>query len=230
MTKYSIIPLTAMPEIRIRNSTQYFVPELVEAVDKVWSEAYVSNQELHDGRIFSVESASVDVIIGSWLPYRFFYACSRDEMVAAKLFVCPLAITGICVTIDGEILLGRRSAFSTQYPGAWDILPAGSVDLSTENHTTPDVKTQLMAELAEEVGDVEVQSVDLKYIARHPDYGPVDIVYLIKLAAKRKDVVPALSSEHSQIAYFKIGEGLPDNITKPAALLLEKFIKDKGYL
>jgi len=218
---YSITPITVLPEINVQDDQHSFSPELVEAVDKLWAKASASNRELHDGRVFAVESVDVDLIVGSWLPYRFFYASNKDAALAPRLPIFPLAVTGICHTVDYKILLGRRNLYSTQSPGDWDILPAGSVDLSIEGSTSPDVATQLMSEMREEVGNVEIESVTLQYFARQPNSGPVDLVYLIKLASNDTEVTLSYSDEHTELLFFDLRDSFPDGLAKSAAAILE---------
>ena len=82
-----------------------------------------------------------------------------------ELGITPLAVSGITYYQSDDqkvFLLAKRSDKVTQFPGMFELVPSGSIDVSVINSATSEVdfKGQLIKELEEEIGVDEDQVIN----------------------------------------------------------------------
>jgi hypothetical protein len=122
-------------------------------VERAWAQAQARlDGKLFNGRVFSVDMLTPDLVCGHWTEFRRIVAQMHRHDLHPQLGVRPLAVGGLICGPDG-IVFGRRPARSVYQPGEWQLAPAGSVDAGCARADgTIDVLHQLMAELHEELG------------------------------------------------------------------------------
>jgi len=133
-----------------------WVPEGVDLgeVDALWRVLVESNPRYHDGDCVHVLGVVRNGHAGATIhlaptSYRF-HAVRR---LGLDTGVRPLGVKGLCVAPgpDGPgLLAGRRSGASGSYPGCWEYLPGGGVDLRPDG--TVDPVATIRHEIRDEIG------------------------------------------------------------------------------
>ena len=128
------------------------VPLSMQAeVDACWLQAQRMNPRLHDGQVAVMMSWQMEgeelCAQTCFLPYRLFMA----ELCCMALGLRTLGVSGI-VRSGQHFILGRRSQAMTQYPGAWELMPAGTVQAGNVQNGRLDLEAQILVELQEEAG------------------------------------------------------------------------------
>lgn len=177
-------------------------PALERQIDTAWRTIRASEPQLFDGALLSVRDLRVDSgtvrIEAEVVGYRDFVVQRRG---LASLGVRPLGVTGI-TRAGHDVLLGRRTANVTQYPGLWEPVPAGSVSPSEAADVLED---QLLAELREEagIGRAEVDSMALVGVVDDEADHVVDLCFVLTVAqaaARRAVAAHANPAEHEELA------------------------------
>ncbi|MDK2954764.1 MAG: hypothetical protein PWQ57_260 [Desulfovibrionales bacterium] len=125
-------------------------------IDEIWEMGVAESQgRLFNGRLLHFVSATprqgVVDIQGFFVDYKAFWANRREPSLA--LDIQPVGVSGLTITQDGWIMLARRSASVTQYPGRLELLPSGGIDdAHLANGGAIDHHAALLQELAEEAG------------------------------------------------------------------------------
>ena len=177
------------------------------AVEAAWRTILAAEPQLFDGRLLSVRDLRVEggtaKIEAEVVGYRDFVVQRRG---LADLGVRPLGVTGITRAGDG-VLLGRRTADVTQYPGRWEPVPAGSVSPSDAAHVLED---QLLTELREEagIGRADVESIAVVGVVDDEADDVVDVCFALTVpesVARRAVAEHANPGEHDELALRPAG-------------------------
>ena len=149
--------------------------DLERRVGTLW-EAACARHSLFNGRVFSVDGVTPNVISGHWTEYRRAVAQMQDPALRHELGVRNLAVCGVIQGPDG-VLMGRRAANAIYQPGLWQLPPAGSVDDSAATAEGADLRHALMAELREELGlkPDDVRDFQPLCLVEHPGSGVTDL-------------------------------------------------------
>lgn len=127
-------------------------PELEAGIAAAWSVAQRrANGRLFNGRVFSVESAEADRIVGHLVDYRLAVAAFGDPLLATALNIRPLSVSGVLRCPDG-IVFGRRTEAATHEAGFWQTPPAGSLGPAAVRNGRVEPERQIRRELEEELG------------------------------------------------------------------------------
>lgn len=142
-----LIPLRRPPRLSVVEGR--FVPRDVplDEVDAAWERLRRRVPRAHDGPMLHVLGTGRDGHGGVSIhcvqtSYRF-HAVGREGLDTG---VRPLGVKAICVTPEGRLLMARRSVETLNYPGAWEFVPAGTM----EPGVAPD--DMVLRELREETG------------------------------------------------------------------------------
>ncbi len=132
--------------------------DLEEPIKAYWdSVSEKDSSQYHDGVIFhmvdwKMHGVHVDVQVCP-LKYRHFLY-NRDHP-ESDLRLHVIGISGITIRDESnsrEVLLGQRSRQVTQYSGAWELVPSGSIDATTLIGRKIDIEAMICQELEEETG------------------------------------------------------------------------------
>lgn len=99
-----------------------------------WTQARASNPALHDGPIWSVDSAAVEphsvleVVLRPDRYWRLALGAREPEVAAVRLLGVKACIVGNDRNSEPHVLIARRAHWVRAYPGQWEICPAGGVD------------------------------------------------------------------------------------------------------
>jgi hypothetical protein len=142
------------PRIEIRRGDD--PPELPAAeegaVDELWRAAVAESPSLWNGAVavhrgHRVLASGTLVVDGAVSEYRYVYAQLHGR---GPGWARPLAVSAVAVDADGRVLLGRRSGSVTEYPGWYELVPAGGLPAEKLEGTA--YLGQVEAELVEETG------------------------------------------------------------------------------
>lgn len=142
------------PDVRVR-AVRPMPPlpaTLDVAVGAMWERATARAPGLFNGRVFSVDLITPDLICGHWTEFRRVVAQMEQPDLHARLGVRCLAAGGVVAGPDG-VVFGRRPRDAVYQAGEWQLPPAGSVDPSAlRAEGVVDVVAALLTELTEELG------------------------------------------------------------------------------
>ncbi len=178
-------------------------PCLQEKVDKLWEEERRKNSHLFDGVIFSAVDISSTRLLGHWVSYRYALAVYRQPLLAEELRVNPVAVNGFSVA-SGHVLLARREANVSQYPGCWELAPSGGIDPKAASGTSIDYRCALLTELEEETGidRAQVTSIDPFVLVFDSLTGSWEMV--LKMPMTLDIEKPMRSSEYSEFIWVEL--------------------------
>lgn len=105
----------------------------------------------------------------------------------------PIGLSGLVINADSEVLLGRRSAQVTHFPGYWEALPAG-----TFSAASLDYKAHLAEEFHEETGlpESSIQQIRFFCLSYDHHYDLYDINCVIELKSSI-DIKTLVSQEYT---------------------------------
>lgn len=152
--KNKSIPLFSNYSIRVHPHPSPFqlMPEEEDLVEEIWKKE-MERQEGHlfNGQLFTALEVTPSLLIGQFIPYKLYIAQLREPKLRQKLSFYPVCITGY--TTDGQsILIGKRASYVTQYPGFWELVPSGGIDMHSVQDNKIDLFLQFQIELREEAG------------------------------------------------------------------------------
>ena len=107
---------------------------------------------LFNGRVFSVDAITPDLITGHLTEFRRAVAQMERPELFAELGVRSLAVCGVLRCASG-VVVGRRHRAAIYQAGMWQLPPAGSVDAgAVAEDGSVNLRRQLLGELREELG------------------------------------------------------------------------------
>lgn len=155
------------------------LPPPIEAeIDAIWrmEQARLGNV-LFNGRVFSGDVITPELVTGHWTEYRRIVAQLRRPELYEAIRIRPLAVGGIIHSPDGFIF-GRRQPKAVYQAGEWQLPPAGNVDPTCEGpNGEVNVTAMLLTELGEELGLTpdQVHSPKPVAIVEHLDVHILDL-------------------------------------------------------
>jgi hypothetical protein len=161
--------------VRVVRPMPALSPELDAEVERLWQAAVArvaagGAGTLFNGRIFSADSITPDLIAGHLTEFRRVVAQIERPALFDTLGLKPLAVCGVVHCADG-VVFGRRHVSAVYQAGMWQLPPAGSVDGHAVNAGgTVALNRQLLDELREELG-LSASDVDTPLplcIVEHP--------------------------------------------------------------
>ncbi|OZG73778.1 hypothetical protein BTA51_08180 [Hahella sp. CCB-MM4] len=165
-------------QIRIRPIEQPYIPTLViKDSEDLWQQSLQENPNLFDSTISVYHSHfwEEDVLVINVQPgrYRDFYLARK----AGNPFPA-LGVNGVMRdTHPDSILIGKRSVTCTEYPGAWETVPAGGIP-----YDSPDWQAAIIQEAIEEttVQEENIKQVEAVGLFLDKHHGVYDVVCTLK--------------------------------------------------
>jgi len=210
------------------------LPEGVDAaVERLWQAAIHRVEaggagRLFNGRVFSADTITPDLITGHMTEFRRIVAQMDDPSLGGVLGLRPLAVCGVLHCADG-IVIGRRPGGAVYQAGLWQLPPAGSVD---HHALRPDggidLIGQVRMELAEELGLTPDQLLSVRPLVavEHPGSRVTDLGIALKTALSAEEVIAAhrarANTEYECLTVVPFAsvaafvEGLGDTLVPPA--------------
>ena len=181
-------------DIEIYISEGHF-PEIADEekrrIETIWESA-LKQKSLADESVLYYQShiSLVDklVVRAFWGSYRFFFARQMDPSLDTP-FV-PLAVSGICVNGDDQVLIGRRRNV-VEYRGYLEFVPSGGINGRSAGVATLDYRCQLKEEFVQET-ELDISSISfMKPLGLVRDFKNqvVDICCLIQVDTPSSEVL-----------------------------------------
>jgi len=167
------------------------------AYQTYWEEMKQEPERFFDGKIFQIESFHPKKVIGSWADYGL-YAVTQIKKESVPSFWTG-GVMALCVQ-EGRVLMARRSEKVFQYPGYWEIAPAGSISPISGQEVNP--RSLIEQEAREELGTL---LEDIKPLVALVDRESslIDFVYAAKIP---KETGIQLSSEYDVHEWVPLNE------------------------
>ncbi len=182
MTNFNTTPLS---EDTIICQSPYFYPppEIQEKLDILWNQGIYTQPKLFNGKIYVLVKISDNTLEISESEYKLSFGLKKSPDLISRIPVRPLAVTGLLICPEG-LVLGQRGRDVTSETGLWEPAPSGSL-----SHPNP--KTQILEELAEELGLTAdlVHSINYLGIIEDLASGIIDIILEIRTNIHFKEIV-----------------------------------------
>jgi len=196
------------PRIELRRGDD--PPELPAAeegaVDELWRAAVAENPSLWNGEVavhrgHRVLASGTLVVDDAVCEYKYVYAQLHGR---GPGWARPLAVSAVVVDAAGRVLLGRRSGSVTEYPGRYELVPAGGLPVGKLEGTA--YLGQVEAELVEEtgIGPENVQEAVPFCLVYDRIHRVFDVGVKLTLSC-RVDVSTLASEEHADFVALEPG-------------------------
>ncbi|HEX4352402.1 MAG TPA: hypothetical protein VHZ95_05795 [Polyangiales bacterium] len=193
----------AVPERTWNDDVQQRVAEL-------WAEEQRRSPALFEGTLLTFVARTDAGLLGRFVDYRYYVAQRRDPSLRSELAITPLSVCGL-IDCAGEVAFAERSADSTQYPGAIELIPSGGIDKAQlREDGSVDHRAQLVQELAEEtgIGAAEIVSVQMAALLRDEIDEVVDIASIIVVTPAARAIAERTiargTGEHRALVWIAI--------------------------
>jgi hypothetical protein len=139
--------------VRVTKPMPDLTPPIEAEIDAIWRmEQSRLGNVLFNGRVFSGDVITPELVTGHWTEYRRIVAQLRRPELYEHIRIRPLAVGGVIQSPDGFIF-GRRQPKAVYQAGEWQLPPAGNVDPTCEGpNGEVNVTAMLLTELGEELG------------------------------------------------------------------------------
>lgn len=150
MTDVRFVAIASGFEVVLAREPLELRPEQREAVERVWSaEGERLGAPPADPQVLLHVRSDRRRLVGRLAPWSVCLAARRAPEVFAGWAPLPVGVSGL-VTLAGRVLLGRRAARASAWPGRWELVPSGPLDGRAAAHGRVDFVAQLLRELGEQ--------------------------------------------------------------------------------
>lgn len=175
-------------------------------VDELWNAA----QKRHEGKLFNGKLLNYlkfekGRLFGSFVEYKYYMA-QRDDFKLKQCFrIRPIAISCLC-TFQGRVLVGKRSALVTDYPGFYELVPSGGIDPAVVENGKVNLVRQTFIELLEETG-IESKQVGTCYpLALFEDFISDSVEICMRIELNNDQLSPLENGEYSQLKWMPFSQ------------------------
>lgn len=193
-------------------------------IETIWQSA-LKQKSLTDESVLYYQShisqGNKLVVKAFWGSYRFFFARQIDPSLDIP-FV-PLAVSGICVNDDDQVLIGRRRNVA-EYLGYLEFVPSGGINSPPAGGATLDYRNQLIEEFVEETG-LDIGSISfVKPLGLIKDFKNqvVDICCLIQVKTSLSTVLQN-TLEYEELSWIKQSAVEAETFVPTSIALLDLF-------
>jgi hypothetical protein len=188
-------------------------------IEHLWSEEIKRcGPHLFNGQLLCHVRHDASKLIGQFVQYKHYLAVLREPELRKKIPINALGISGM--TFSGpHVLIGKRAAFVTDFPGWYECAPSGGLDPAMAVKGVIDPKTPFVRELLEETGIAEKDVLSTRVLRLIYDndthlYEIHAVITVDETLATKK--LPA-SEEYQELLWVtkeKIGEFLNKHVGK----------------
>jgi hypothetical protein len=157
--------------------------QTAERVHSIWSDAKKIQPSLYDDGLLCVEKFDEKAVYCYEAPYSYYFA-QRDHEFKEIPKLIAFAVTGV-ILVDGFLIIGRRAAKVTTYPGKLELAPSGTISASMiGDGNLIDYEKQLVEEMYEEL-NIQHHHVDsMEPLALTPDPSAASLELFCQLNLK----------------------------------------------
>lgn len=222
----SLVYVTIVGDNNNDQSVVHYPPDIVAKANAHWKDIISVKPNLFDGPIWCVvnhkeeKTTNGRLVHHLWLQrssYRFVLLSCKIATTSEynnKDFCCSaLGVSAICITSDGMIILGKRSAHCGTSPNKWHLVPAGTVD-------RPNIFAVLVDELHEELNvrpiNAKIRVVGMLNTGAELNYKP-EMVYAIQIQEKHTEI-RVQNDEHQKLAFYPVHDEKDNNWRKKTTI------------
>jgi len=186
--------------LRVHQGIRPYQSESVaKKVEAIWkAEREKKGDKLFNGEVLTFLSFVDGVVEAGITDYKTFLAQPRDPSLYEDLGVRTLAVSGL-VTVDDEIIFGKRAEHLTQHPGLWELVPSGGMDVSNSPID------QFFLELEEELGipKSRVLSTSVFLVVEDLIAHTMDFCVMAELSGSRQELESFINRHTGEYSEFK---------------------------
>ncbi|MBS0655482.1 MAG: hypothetical protein JSR46_06890 [Verrucomicrobia bacterium] len=201
-------PLSSKVRIHLSQEPLLELPLPFEVeVEKIWQEQNEVKNNLYNTPLLSYVSHDEQRIFGQFVEYRHFVACQYHPELRKSLNVCPLSVSGLCLS-DDHILVGKRDMKLSTYGGYYECIPSGTIEARAYSHGEVDFFMQLAWELEEEahIGEKMIQEIHPLGLFYDEKMGIYDIGMWVRLDLLKQERRNEGSEEYPMIEWMPIAK------------------------
>ena len=214
----------------VSNQPREYPDDIKVSAEKHWLARKEINANLFDGPVWCMHSWRLEelsiILTIELTTYKYIlYMLFNPGMAGIPPELRPNALgsSGITITSDGKIVLGRRKTNVGTAPSVWHLVPAGNVD---SYDTIGHIKAELLEELAVTLNASDSLSVYGMFNAGKEQGEKTEMVFVIRLASisfeelcKRFKKLDPNANEHEKlIGVTKVPHDLPMTCVAKAVL------------
>jgi len=220
-----VVEMIGEIHVKVVDNPRKFDPEMVQQVDRIWSEA-ARTSNLSDDTVLYYLSHETDgtrcTISVFQESYRYTFA--RYVQPSLDIPYPSLAVSGIVLDNDGWILVGRRRKVS-EYSGRYEFVPSGSLSAKCVNGLDVNYIQQVIDEFEEESGlaSQDILSIDSLGLIMDLKHRVLDIGCKIRVGGSRLKTLIA-TNEYSDLQWMTMTQ-VSDIEVIPTSGALLKLLK-----
>lgn len=206
--EYQTFPLSSQLRIIIEEPAVPFTLSESEnrCVEDVWeAEMQLKHGNLFNGQLLCYSKHTEDCLYGYFTDYKHYIAFLRNPYLRSLIQICPLGISAM--TISGSrILLGKRGAYVTQYPGYYECAPSGGLSKEMVNGNEIRFSKPFEEELYEETGidQKSIQAVTPKYLILDAKSSSYEIIASMELSQSVGELTLNPTDEYETLIWVDI--------------------------
>lgn len=208
ITNYEVITIGPDFEVIVLENEHPPIPSKTDAItiERCWSEAQDKRGgSLFNGKLLNYIAFDNGKLTGKFVDYKLYIAQLAIPKLEQSLHIQPISISCIC-SFKGKQLLGKRSQKVTEFPGYYELVPSGGIDLSNVVKGRVDLLSQALQELEEETsfGREQVKSMVPFALVRELSSGRCEVCIKIDLDSDKTSEKNKLENgvEYSELLWM----------------------------
>lgn len=207
------------PEISVEDSRQ---------LEAIWRDAQEKKSVVDESVLYYHSHKSVGnnlVVKAFWGSYRYFFAKQIDPSLGIPYV--PLAVSGICVNDNDQIMIGRRRNV-LEYSDCLELVPSGGITRTSVGVAASDFRNQIIEEFVQETG-LDIRRIrTLKPLGLVKDFKNqvVDICFRIQVQTAIGEIMQN-TSEYEDLAWVEQSAIKSKTLIPTSCALLNLFEENK---
>lgn len=185
-------------------------------IEKVWT----NKQQQKENKLFNdkvlnfvriYKNKHKTFVEGNFIDYKCIIADREDPTL--KLELNQIGVSGVIVISENNnnyVVFGIRENNITEYPGYFELVPSGNIDITTIDDGVIDFKSKLIEEFIEETGLTKENISNLNSLCFVKDCinCVYDVCCLIEIKSQKKDLFESFKkvSEYKKLEIISFSE------------------------
>jgi len=197
-------------------------------IEAIWQDAIEEKSLVDESVLYYQSHISIGnnlVVKAFWGSYRFFFARQMDPLLGISYV--PLAVSGICMNENDQILIGKRRNV-LEYRDCLEFVPSGGINRTSVRFAPSDFRNQLIEEFVQET-ELDVSRIrTVKPLGLVKDFKNqvVDICFLIQVETTLGGIVQN-TSEYEELSWVKQSAVKSKTLIPTSIALLTLFEENK---
>lgn len=199
-------------------------------IENIWQNALEEKSLVDESVLYYQSHISIGnnlVVKAFWGSYRFFFARQTDPSLGVPYV--PLAVSGICVNDNDQILIGRRRNV-LEYRDCLEFVPSGGINRTSVGVAPSDFRNQLIEEFVQET-ELDISRIrTLKPLGLVKDFKNqvLDICFLIQVETTPGGITQN-TSEYEELSWVEQSAVKSKTLVPTSIALLTLFEESKIF-